>query len=128
MKKVLIVEDSHGYYSRYRSDLEDLTSEVQMLLAWKISQAWELFSQNSDLDVIIVDACMHSQEPDTMPLVKKIREAGYKGHIVANSNSSKNNKVLLEAGCNLEFAGDKTEMVDQLLKLIGVAKPTRGRR
>src|SRR3989338_8254380 len=127
MKKVLIVEDSYAYYSRYISDLEDLEGTVRMLLARGLTDAWRLFSENTDVDEIVMDACVHSQEPDTMPLVKRIREAGYSGHIIANSNSSRNNKVLLEVGCNIEFRGDKIEMVDQLLKLIDVVKPTRGR-
>ena len=126
-KKVLIVEDSQGYYSRYKSDLEDWP-EVQMILATYTGQALRLFSQNTGVDAIIMDACLgNTDTPDTMPVVAKIREAGYKGPIVANSNSSTNNKLLLEAGCDKEFYGDKIEMVGQLATLLGLPKVTTRR-
>ena len=53
--KVLIVEDESCYQKDYR---DALGSAVQILAALDIKTARELFSQNPDIAIIVMDACV----------------------------------------------------------------------
>ena len=117
MKKVLIVEDEDCYIDRYT---DALTGKVVLLFADNVANAIRMFDENTDVAVVVMDACLSSGSmPNSMPVVKHIREAGYTGDIIANSSSF--NRTLKAVGCNLEcWDGSKSLIPKQLIELLGL--------
>ena len=62
-----------------------------------------------------MDACVPGDWPNTMPLVRKIRQT-FVGPIIANSSLLEYRKKLLEAGCDYEC--EKGEVAKKVLELI----------
>ena len=116
MKKVLIIEDMPRFYQVYS---EDLDNEVLVLVARDSESALSHLSANPDIAIIVMDACLKSEMPDTIDLTKEIRALGYKGPMIANSNSDKYNKLLMSAGCDLKNSyGSKDCIPEQVLALL----------
>ncbi len=114
-KKVLLVEDYPGWIKIIKGGLEN---EAEVLSAVTIREAENIFSENSDIAIIIMDACVPGDEPNTLPLVKKIRET-FKGPIIAISSSDSYRKQLVEAGCDYECEKKKIpSMVRHVLRTI----------
>lgn len=114
MKKVLIVEDDFGLQASWKRDLE---SSVILFAADSINAAEKLFTENQDIDLVVMDACVPGDSPTTIPLIHKIRET-YKGPMIATSSISAYRKMLMEAGCNIECI--KQDVVKKVLEVLSI--------
>ena len=113
MKKVLVVEDLEDLYSRVEKRLHE---KVSILWADSLEKAWSIFEGNPDIDLIVMDACVHGNKPDSMPLVARIKESGYGGPIIAWSSSSSGRQALLKAGATHEV--DKGMGIQEIVDLV----------
>jgi len=95
-KKVLIVEDSEIYQKEWK---KRLSGKVKILSAFTIEKAKKIFSENSDIALIVVDSCVPGVKINTQPLVRKFRES-FKGPMIAASSGFYNKEKLTSAGCN----------------------------
>ncbi len=116
MKKVLVVEDN-----RFYSDMifSNFGSKVLVMKAFTIKEAENIFQENPDIDVILMDACVPGDTPNTMGLVSKIRET-FKGPIITISSDSSYSKKLIEAGCNYE--SNKYEAAQDAFEIMSKSK------
>lgn len=116
LKKVLIVEDSEDEQRQYRHALD---GKVEIISAYSIKQAEELFIANPDVSAVIMDACVDSDDIDTIPLVHKMRQT-FAGPIVAGSSSYKYCQELIDAGCSHNGI-NKISVPQVLLKALGIS-------
>jgi len=96
-KKVLIIDDLpmiHGMIS-----YELAWKNVICISASTKVQAQELFALHEDIDLIVIDACLEGEQPDSMDLVVMLREL-YKGPMLAISQIADYNNILMHYGCN----------------------------
>jgi DNA-binding NarL/FixJ family response regulator len=112
MKKVLIVEDHRFLQEQWK---EELSGKVEILSAFSISEAEEKFVENSDIDLIVMDACVPGNNPNTSPLVEKFR-ATFVGPMIATSSISGYRQQLMRAGCDYECP--KEGVVKKLSELL----------
>jgi len=97
MKRILVVEDDNLYFSIIEGDLS--TEAITIIRAETLLDADDFFEKNrDDLDLIVMDACVPGDEPNSMWLVRKIISSGYKKPIIACSSSSEYRETLMRAG------------------------------
>ena len=117
IKFALIVEDDKNWQGIYQRALEE--KGIEFLQATTLTEGEELYSSNSEkIQLIIMDGCLQSDYPNTMPLIKKIRET-FKGPMIAGSGSDSYLKELVAAGCNFKFdkaGGSFREILDEVIK------------
>lgn len=115
MKKVLVVEDDKRWSGIIRRGLGD---KVLVAQAFTTKEAEDAFEQIPDFDVILMDACVPGDDPNTMWLVEKMRET-FKGPIIAISSVPEYRQELIKAGADHE--AEKTEVAAKVLELVGVS-------
>lgn len=99
---VLIIEDDADIIKYFASVVEFLFGEqVQLTFATSLEEAYGVFDRliRENLDLIFVDACLRSQRPNSMPLIKYIIRS-FSGPIYAMSCNQHYVQPLLEAGCS----------------------------
>jgi CheY-like chemotaxis protein len=95
--KILIAENENKWQNEYKLLLEN---KYQVLQAYNISQAAQLFTDNPDIVLIIMDACLNNQdEMDVESLVTEILKS-FQGPIIAATNSDYCREKLLNIGCS----------------------------
>ena len=114
MKKVLIVEDDPDWQSMWKRKLE---GKVHVLMASSVEKGEQLFNENPDVDVIVMDACVSGEEPDTLPLVTNIRQT-FSGPMIAASGSYTFRQCLKSYGCDHESR--KKDVPEKVLEILGV--------
>lgn len=114
MKKVLMVEDGDVYHAMAE---KIFAGKVEFMQAKTRMEGWELFQKNPDIDLIIMDACVPGDKPNTMPLVEKIMESGYDKPIIASSGWSDYRRKLMAVGATHEVE-DKRDAPVLALKLL----------
>jgi len=112
LPKVLIVEDEEDWHINFR---RLLSGHAVTLTAKSIDEARELFRRNSDLAVIVVDACVPGFQPTTVPLVQEFRKM-FTGPIVAVSSVNEYRDMLCAAGCDHEC--EKPAVATKVMKLL----------
>ncbi len=99
--KVLIIEDDPEI-RRYFDDIINALfhEKVDCTFATNIEEARELFEHllGEGLNMIFVDACLNSNQPNSMPLISHFR-LRYQGPIFAMSCNQHYIYPLLRAGC-----------------------------
>ena len=115
--KILIVEDHESLVEIWKMMLGD---EVEVLGTQTLTGGEKMFKENQDLKLIVMDCCVPGAEPNSMGLVKKIRESDFQGPIIAKSSDREFCKVLRAAGADYsasaDTAGEVPELVLKLLK------------
>ncbi len=101
--KVLIVEDQKLYQDLFSDILGD---DITILKAFTIEEAKEHFSENSDIDIIAMDACVPGDIPNTLILTSEIRKT-FKGPIIAISSSYEYRTMLMKFGCDYQCKKEK---------------------
>ncbi len=115
MKKVLIVEDSLYRQSTW---CRSLTGKVIILSAFCRKVAEQMFAENTDIDIVVMDGCVDSDEDiDTESLVRMFRET-FRGPMIAASKSPHFRSLLKEAGCNYEC--HKEDVPKTILKILKI--------
>ena len=113
MKKVLIVEDD--YYDRLNMK-NKLEASFEVFEADNLSDAESTFFGNPDIDLIIMDACVPGHEPNSMRLVWKIKESGFKKPIIACSSIWQFSELLVQYGATHQAPKHKAaELAIELL-------------
>ena len=110
--KVLIVEDNFDIQRNYREALE---SVAEVLSAYTIKEAEELFATNPDIVAITMDACVPGGKPNTQHLVRMMR-ATFSGPMIAASSDSYYCGLLKDAGCS--HSCDQKWMLPKELKMV----------
>ncbi len=96
MKKVLIFEDLPFLQRHYAKALD---GKVVVVSACSVAQAEEAWRDNRDAALIVMDACLEGEEPDTIALLREIR-LEFDGPIVAASSNKYFCDELIAAGCS----------------------------
>lgn len=112
--KVLIVEDRRINQEIYAAELQ---GKVFLMQAMNLEDGQRLFMENPDVALIVMDACLSGDEPDSISLVKKIRET-FSGPMIAASAAAEYRKLLLRAGCSHE--SPKCDVPDLVCKILEI--------
>lgn len=112
MKKILIVEDYPPQIVIFKRQMK---SDFELLFATTHQEALKLFSENSDIELIVMDACLKGEEPDTILLVTHFRKT-FSKTIIATSSNIEYRQYLVSAGCDLEC--DKNEVAKIVSKIL----------
>ncbi len=110
--KVLIVEDGELWQEQWKGWFD---GKITLLKALSIDEARRLFGQNSDLSVIVMDACVPGDWPNTQPIVTEFRKT-FKGPMVATSGISDYRLTLIQAGCDYEAS--KLDVPQTVLRIL----------
>lgn len=99
---VLLVEDDSDARSRivaaFKSDWPD---SLVIHEAATVEVASELFqTHQAQLDLVLMDACVPGNSPNTQKLVGAIREAGFAGPMICISSLPRYGEELIAAGCS----------------------------
>jgi hypothetical protein len=97
--KVLVVEDQSHWQDDFKHSLREV---ADLIPAFTMDQARQLFYQTSNLAAIVVDTSLTGSANDTCPLVQEIRASGYCGPIIAASVGRNSTHRMIETGCDLE--------------------------
>ncbi len=111
-KKILIIEDLELQNFVYK---EQMKRYFEPLFATTLQEALKLFSENSDIELIVLDSCLEGDTPDTIPLVKYFRET-FSKTIIATSSNIELREYLVSAGCDLEC--DKNDVAKIARKIL----------
>lgn len=112
--KVLIVEDGKRHQQEYTKALKD---KVELLQAFDLEDGERTFRENPDISLVVMDACIASDEPDSMMLLKKIRET-FAGPIIAASADPNFRKFLVKEGCSHQ--APKAQVPSLVCMILGV--------
>ena len=94
-----------------------LAGKVHILEARSVEDGERLFTENPDVSLIVMDACVPGDEPTTPPLIRKMRKM-FTGPIIATSSDHSYRQQLMRAGCDHEsWKSDVPKKVVTLLKL-----------
>jgi CheY-like chemotaxis protein len=99
MARVLVVEDDDVWQRK----IADMLSGHTVVSANTIEEAYEALKGVS-FDIILMDACVPGEKPNTMSLVTDIRGFGFTGPMVAISSIEVYRHKLVNAGCDHECA------------------------
>lgn len=111
-KKILIIEDYSSQIVIYKRQMK---SDFDLLFATTHQEALKLFSENSDIELIVMDACLKGETPDTILLVTHFRMSFTKT-IIATSSNIEYRQYLVNAGCDLEC--DKNDVAKVVRKIL----------
>lgn len=105
MPRILIIEDSDRWQGKYRAGLR--RSTVEIVEARTFGDAEKVIKQMiagaTTFDAIVFDGCLNDKDDfDAPPLVQMVKGFGFKGPMIAGSNSNYYNGKLMEAGCTHE--------------------------
>lgn len=109
--KVFIIEDNKDTQNLFKDWLGEY---MEILPAYTIQEAKELFAQNKDFDAIAIDGCVPGIELNTIPLIQEIRK-NFKGTMITTSSDPGYRKEMIAAGCNEECV-NKWQLPEFLLK------------
>jgi len=99
--KILVIDDDQAT-SKY---FEGVTKgKIKIISAYTISEGEKKFFEViNEIDFVAVDACIESNHPDSMDLIKKIVNSGFDRPIIAISSDDSFNNILLSAGATKKF-------------------------
>lgn len=118
MAKILLVEDDRQL-SRSFVDLIKNSINLEVVPAYSLEEAKEKIENLIfEISIIILDACLDSYEPNSMPLITQAREAGFKGPIIACSSCDYYNDILLENGATHKVMNGKLSVLKTLKEIL----------
>lgn len=116
-KLVLIIEDNERVSLAQKEYLESEHPGIEIMVADNIDRAKECLKiYGRGLSLIILDACLQSSGPNSMPLIAESRKCGFEGPIIASSSSSFYAQPLIDAGALP--TEDKSDAVKKALELL----------
>lgn len=121
MKKVIIFEDHERVLQVYRELADDLESVTFIFCTNVIDATPGFLRQHFEAEehpaVVVMDACLPGDTPNTIPLVRAIRQMGYSGPLVAVSSDDHYNQLLCQVGCDhaLESKAEGLRYICQIL-------------
>lgn len=112
--KVLIVEDLSCFQVLWRRRLSGVAT---VLSATTIEDAKEMFGENPDIDVVVLDACVPGTTPTTFGLIKSFRET-FHGPMIAISDRVNFRSEMIKLGCSHQSSG-KEDVVEKVTEVLG---------
>lgn len=113
-KHILIIEDDTLLQETYADILGE---EFTVHTAFTVKDAESLFLlHRNSLGAVVVDACVPGNTPNTIPLVRYMRAAGFEGPIIATSGDPDFQEELMRAGCSHQSG--KAEVIATLQDLL----------
>ena len=109
--KILIIEDMLRIQEAWKMHLEKHDHTVVQALT--PHEAIDLFEENPDVDIIVLDGCIGPLF-NCLPVLREIRET-FKGPIIAASSDAHFRQTMVQAGCSHEC---EKEQVLSLIKAI----------
>ena len=93
---------------KFRLDIRmGLGEKVEVLFAWTHDQARTAVANDKGIVLILMDACLKGNTPDTLELVREIREIFPATFPIIGVSSSANYcEMLIQAGCNYGIVKD----------------------
>ncbi|HXF28524.1 MAG TPA: hypothetical protein VN457_01625 [Chlamydiales bacterium] len=124
MKKILVVNDDKAIQSMVK---DMFGSYVEVLQAFTLAKAQELYTQNKDAILIVVDGSVETPKTvDTIPFVEGVVRDGYLGVLLAASQDTDPNVKLMQAGCHYSIseggANPSSNFLATIRRLIGSGK------
>lgn len=119
MHKVLLVEDDKAMQEMWKAMWDMLTKgkqKVVLISAFSLEEAEEKFFAETGLTAIVMDACVPGNQPNSPPLVEKIRSV-FAGPIIAVSGNPDCQTLLMAAGCS--HCCEKIDLPDTLIRVLG---------
>jgi len=118
-QSVWILENSPGYQKMYRGELQNL---VNLDIFSTVQQIRDCFRDTSRFwpDLIVVDEIDHGIFAEGF--VIDILAAGYQGILVAASDLSIGNDLLVNAGCDLRIVDQKDGVYSDKLDVVRIIK------
>ena len=102
MQTVIVIEDDEMVVGLYKSLCDDrkYSGLVEFHFFSNKADAWNFFEHCSVMMIasIVVDG--HVEDGETIDLVKKFRQSGYRGLIIGSSSDMELAEDLIDAGCN----------------------------
>lgn len=119
--RILMIEDEENVIKVF---CEIYGPSMVIVTATKLNEAEVLIDNTANtFDLVILDACLGGNSPNTLRLPARLRENGFKGQIIGFSSEPQYQASLKGAGC--DQVCHKTEIfkvVDKLLE----SKPISG--
>jgi len=112
----MLVEDENDW--RYWMSKKFRRAGIEVIEICILDDVNPIFEKVLQTNLIVMDACVCSRRPNSMPLIKRLREAGYKNPIIAASESDKCSDLLLEAGAS--HKAEKREVPKLVLQLLNI--------
>ncbi len=113
--KILVVDDNRRWCQIFKRGLGD---HCEVVIAETVETGERLYTENPDITLIIMDACVPGDEPTTLELTEKIRKT-FKGPMIGASSMSNYRCALLEAGC--DYSSEKTSAMEMAKELLGLS-------
>lgn len=120
MHKVLLVEDDEAIQVMWKDMCDLLTEgkqEIVLISAFSLEEAETKFFVEAGITAVVMDGCVPGREPNTPPLVIKIRSV-FSGPIIAVSGNQNCQALLMAAGCSHKC--DKIDLPEVLIKVLGI--------
>lgn len=112
--KILVVEDIEDFQLQYRKNLNDI---ADILAATTLDEGKRLFDANPDIVLVVMDACVPGNKPNSMELVKHMRQT-FEGPIIASSSMLEYREILIGAGCSIKsHKSGVPDLIRELLRL-----------
>ena len=117
-KLVLIIEDNENVALAQKEYLESEHPGIEIMIARDLDEATKCLKiYGMGLSLIILDACLQSPKPNSMPLIAEARKCKFDGPIIASSLYA---QLLIDAGALP--AKDKSEAVKLAVQLLANKK------
>jgi len=119
MKKIiLVVEDDDDFFLSLVAFIKNEDSEI--MRASTLEEGKKIFFENQEkINLIIMDACVPGQEPNSMPLIEEIIKSGFSKHIVGLSSSFNYLFKLRDAGAtNIISKSDLMVIRNKIFELL----------
>lgn len=114
-KRILIVEDSRGDVQFWLTVLGD---RVEGVHAMSIEAVMNFIEIDQNFDMIVMDCCVPGSDPNTMELVRWIRNIPFTRPILANSSVKEYTKELVKVGASHECRKDDVpQFIVKILQL-----------
>ncbi|KKQ34496.1 MAG: HD domain protein [Candidatus Nomurabacteria bacterium GW2011_GWB1_37_5] len=112
MKKILVIDDDKMVQLPFKRILGD---KYNVLQAYNLKEAAELFQNNPDVDLIVMDGCLSDKGLDTLPLIEEIRKT-FKGTMIASSSRVDYRATMVEKGCS--YPMQKWEILEKIHQIL----------
>jgi len=118
MIKILIFDDDLDFITSVTRALKKCEIRVVSVHSLQNADSYLKLDTFKETELIVMDACMPGNKPNTMSLIEKIIAMGYKKPIIAASSKEEYSQVLVKAGAT--HYSTKAGIVGEILKVLEV--------
>ncbi|OGD67727.1 hypothetical protein A2442_04120 [Candidatus Campbellbacteria bacterium RIFOXYC2_FULL_35_25] len=119
MKKTILVVEDHVIDFMMMKRMLVGRGDVDVIRHETLEGCETIFFENLEaIDLVIMDACVPGDEPNSMPLIRKMKKSGFDKPIITASSKESYNQILLDAGAT-HNGKSKMGAVELALTLLG---------